>query len=125
MASSLPPLWRKIGLGVGGGAALSTAAGALWFNNTFGNDALPRLATAYYVAIPALASYKWTELVYERIPTWLNREIDEAGADAEYERLHAKHAPAMLDVIMRLRGFYIKTGWEGIEDAVHCTTTSQ
>ena len=93
-------------LAAGGGAAYAYAS----FRREFGEEALPRLVTAYSVAIPGFAAYKAVQLRHERLPRLLGLPVDEAAASAAYEALHEEWAPRGLDVILRLRGFNLKTG---------------
>ena len=93
-------------LGLGGGAAYAYSQ----FKREFGEEALPRLVAAYSVAIPGFAAYKATQLRRERLPRLLGLPVDEAAASAAYEALHEEWAPRGLEVILRLRGFNLKTG---------------
>ena len=81
-----------------------------YFRREFGEEALPRLLTAYSVAIPGFFAYKRVQFTYEKLPVLLGREADAAAAAREYMRLHAVWAPRGLEVILKLRGFNLKTG---------------
>ena len=90
----------------GGGAAYAYSS----FAAEFGDEALPRLVTAYSVGIPAFAAYKLTQLRTQRLPRLLGQPVDEAAVDAAFEALHREWAPRALDVVLRLRGFNLKSG---------------
>ena len=97
------------------GAALVATAGAAfafhtYMSRTFGEDALPRMAAAYRVSVPALADYKLAEAVHERLPAALGRPVDAAELERRYEELHRLHAPLLFDCFKGLRGFYITSG---------------
>ena len=90
----------------GGGAAYAYSS----FKAEFGEEALPRLVTVYSVGIPAFAAYKLTQLRTQRLPRLLGQPVDEAAVDAAFEALHREWAPRALDVVLRLRGFNLKSG---------------
>jgi hypothetical protein len=80
------------------------------FRHEFGEDALSRLVTSYSVAIPGFFQYKRVQFQYERLPELLGGKADEAAAAREYKKLHQVWAPRGLAVILKLRGFNLKTG---------------
>ena len=96
-------------------AALSATAGAAFLGYTafkaeYGPDALPRLTTAYRVAIPAFLSYKATQLWHDRLLPLLGAPRDPAAREAAFEALHAEWAPRAMAMVLQLRGFNLKTG---------------
>ena len=80
------------------------------FRHEFGEEALSRLVTSYSVAIPGFFQYKRVQFQYERLPELLGGKADEAAAAREYKKLHQVWAPRGLAVILKLRGFNLKTG---------------
>ena len=92
---------------VAGGSALALHA---YMTAHFGDEALPRMWRAYSVAVPAFLHYKAVQLRHEVLPPRLGWPVDAAAVDAEYERLHDTWAPRMLDMVLDLRGFNLKTG---------------
>jgi len=91
----------------------------------FGDDALPRLLTAYKTAIPAFSAYRMVQFKYDTAPkklakllSWIDKDLpekygikpNEEEASKQYEELHKIWAPKMYAAFLELRGFYIKTG---------------
>lgn len=108
-----------------GTLSVSTVGAYQAFNYQFGDDALPRLATAYRTAIPAFVAYRSVQLRYETGPKqlakllrWFGDDVpekfgikpDPVEASRQYELLHKVWAHRMYDTFLKLRGFYIKTG---------------
>jgi aarF domain-containing kinase len=126
MAASVP--WsfaRKAALATGGTLVVGVGVSAELFRRNFGDDAIPRLLTAYRAAIPAFAAYRWVQFtkdtgparlasilaaVHPSLPDRLNVRPDKEAASRGYEALHQTWAAECLRVFLELRGFYIKTG---------------
>ena len=63
----------------------------------------------YIRALPVLAHYKLTDYKHKYLYSlsWFKNEITLAE---EYQALHGKYAQTILDVILELRGLYVKAG---------------
>ena len=92
------------------GAGVLGLGATEYFKREFGAEALPRMLEAYSVAIPGFLAYKRVQLLQERLPAYLGRQVDQAAVAREYKALHAEWAPRGLAMILRLRGFNLKTG---------------
>ncbi len=90
--------------------ALTGVAVSEYMRRNFGEDALSRTLTGYKVAVPAFFAYKRVQLFHDVLPRKLGRPVDAADLEARYEALHKVWAPPMLEAILTLRGFYLKTG---------------
>eukprot|EP00518_Triparma_eleuthera_P021221 CAMPEP_0197546278 /NCGR_PEP_ID=MMETSP1320-20131121/940_1 /TAXON_ID=91990 /ORGANISM="Bolidomonas sp., Strain RCC2347" /LENGTH=542 /DNA_ID=CAMNT_0043105829 /DNA_START=116 /DNA_END=1744 /DNA_ORIENTATION=- len=78
-----------------------------------GADAVDRIITFDKMAVPAVAEYKYWEARCEKLPKkipWLFPPVPVEEEDRHYEELHRKYAPQLLDVYMKLGGFYYKSG---------------
>ena len=65
------------------------------------------------MAVPAVVEYKYWEARCERLPKsmpWFFKPIDPVEETRHYEQLHHKYAPKLLEVYMKLGGFYYKSG---------------
>jgi len=100
---------RSLSYGILGAGVVGSAVNE-YFRRYFGEEALPRLLTAYSVAIPGFIAYKSVQYSHEKLPALLGKEVDETAASKAYKKLHEVWAPRGLDVILRLRGFNLKTG---------------
>lgn len=58
-------------------------------------------------AFPIYLHYRATQLYMEQLG------LPEAEQDAEYDRLHARFAPEVFDIVLELKGFYIKLAQVG------------
>jgi hypothetical protein len=96
--------WATLGLGAAGGAAYYK------FKAEFGEEFLPRTVRAYSVAIPAYIQYRAVQWWHEHLPARLGLPPRSAEADAAYAELHETWAPRVLELILELRGFNLKTG---------------
>lgn len=81
-----------------------------WMHQEFGDEAFDRMWRAYSRAVPAFLEYKFVQYYHEVLPTKLGKGPDTQVADAKYLELHSKWAPEMLQIILELRGFHLKTG---------------
>lgn len=66
----------------------------------------------YIKAFPCLAHYKYVEYTHEYLykPKWIPYFKSDKTLDEKYEELHEKYAQFVLDVILELKGLYIKAG---------------
>jgi aarF domain-containing kinase len=76
----------------------AVAAGGLYSVN---NDGVKRSATFWGSVAPIYAHYKYTE--------WMMKDASEEEQDAAFEALHDMYAGRTRDIVLELRGFFIKT----------------
>jgi hypothetical protein len=72
---------------------LGGIAFAGYIHHELGDEALTRMIRTYSVAVPALASYKFVQYVYDKIPRSLGLPVDEHALASRYESLHPTYAP--------------------------------
>jgi aarF domain-containing kinase len=58
-------------------------------------------------AFPIYLHYRAAQLYMERL------ELSDEEQDAEYEKLHDKYAPEVFDIVLELKGFYVKLAQTG------------
>jgi aarF domain-containing kinase len=76
--------------------------GVVAVRETVGSENFDRSMSFYAVAIPGYCNYRYMDL--------RTRNIPQAERDKKFEKLHKVWAPAALEKILELRGFYIKVG---------------
>lgn len=66
----------------------------------------------YIKAFPCLAHYKMVEYTHEYLykPSWIPFFKTDKTLDDKYEELHEQYAQYILDVILELKGLYVKAG---------------
>lgn len=66
----------------------------------------------YVRAFPVFAHYKWMELTHYYLyePEFIPFFHSEETLDEKYEKLHQKYSQYILDVILKLKGLYVKAG---------------
>eukprot|EP00045_Choanoeca_perplexa_P011587 m.123642 g.123642 ORF g.123642 m.123642 type:complete len:556 (+) comp15683_c0_seq5:1276-2943(+) len=69
------------------------------------DEGAQRTASFWSTAFPVYLHYRFVEKTVENKP--------EEDQEAEFQRLHDKYAHVMLDIILNMKGFYIKVGQIG------------
>lgn len=101
---------QRLVLPAGAIVAVGGVSVVSYLRNEVGDESLVRMAKSYSVAVPALASYKFVQFIYDRFPRALGLSVDERALAKRYEALHPVHAPRMRDMLLHLGGFNHKTG---------------
>ena len=86
--------------------------GAIGFGIYSYDPGFKRQCDFYVRAFPALAHYKWMELTHQYLyePEIIPFFHSDKTLDEKYEELHQKYAQYILDVILDLKGLYVKAG---------------
>ena len=94
---------RRAGRWVGLATAGGTAAGLAGVGALAAYDpGFRRQCSFWRTVAPAVAHYRWT--------SWRSRDADDATRRQQYDRLHARYSPVALELILRLRGLFVKFG---------------
>jgi hypothetical protein len=96
-----------------GGAVAAGLGGYAWARSTMGADAVDRIIEFDSMAVPAIVEYKYWEARCDKLPKSLPSlfpPVPAAEEDAHYDALHKKYAPQLVNVYMKLGGFYYKSG---------------
>ncbi|RHY79612.1 hypothetical protein DYB30_011834 [Aphanomyces astaci] len=89
-------------LGKGALAATGVAAGAIYYRMQT-DEGFSRSAYFYAKVLPAYVDYRVTQFYVEDI-----LKLADPDQDEYYDRLHNRYSPEIFDVILNLKGFYIK-----------------
>ncbi|RHY31914.1 hypothetical protein DYB32_003044 [Aphanomyces invadans] len=93
-------VWRA--LGKGALAVAGATAGAIYYRMQK-DEGFSRSAYFYAKVLPAYVDYRMTQIYVEDI-----LKLPDAEQDVYYERLHNRYSDEIFDVILNLKGFYIK-----------------
>ncbi|OQS00018.1 glycoside hydrolase [Thraustotheca clavata] len=83
--------------------AVSAALGAGVYYGSTVDEGFARSLFFYTKAMPAYFHYRTKQIYIDDI-----LKLDEKEKDEHYEELHDKYAPTLYDVVLHLKGFYIK-----------------